>query len=62
MIVKIKNISTHDVPEYITEHSAGMDLVANLDEPLTIHPLERMLIGTGIFIELPVGYEAQIRP
>lgn len=50
------------MPEYSTIHAAGMDLYANLDEPVTLLPLERALISTGLFIELPVGFEAQIRP
>ena len=62
MKVKITNRSKHPLPEYATPHSAGMDLRANLDAPVTLNPLERQLIPTGIFIELPVGYEAQIRP
>jgi dUTP pyrophosphatase len=62
MIVNIVNKSHHALPAYSTEHSAGMDLYANIDEPVQILPLERKLIGTGLFIELPVGYEAQIRP
>ena len=62
MKVKIINQSKHPLPEYATPYSAGMDLRANLDSPITLKPLERQLIPTGIFIELPVGYEAQIRP
>ncbi len=62
MKVKIVNQSKHSLPEYATLYSAGMDLRANLDSPITLNPLERKLIPTGIFIELPVGYEAQIRP
>lgn len=62
MKVRIVNISKHQLPEYATLYSAGMDLRANLDEPVILLPLERKLISTGIFIELPVGYEAQIRP
>lgn len=62
MKVKIVNQSKHNLPEYATPYSAGMDLRANLDVPVTLNPLERKLISTGIFIELPVGYEAQIRP
>ena len=62
MNVKIVNQSKHSLPEYATPYSAGMDLRANLDSPVTLNPLERQLIPTGIFIELPVGYEAQIRP
>ena len=62
MKVKIVNQSKHNLPEYATPYSAGMDLRANLEAPVTLNPLERKLIATGIFIELPVGYEAQIRP
>lgn len=62
MKVKIVNKSRHPLPEYATEFSAGMDLRANIDVPLVLKPLERMLVPTGIFIQLPVGYEAQIRP
>lgn len=62
MIVKIVNQSNNPLPEYSTVHSAGMDLRANLVEPVVLKPLERMLVPTGLFIELPVGYEAQIRP
>lgn len=62
MVVKIKSISKHGIPEYITELSAGMDLMANLDAPLEIKAFERVLVGTGLFIELPEGFEAQIRP
>ncbi|MDQ1772969.1 dUTP diphosphatase [Labilibaculum sp. A4] len=62
MKVKIVNKSKHDLPKYSTELSAGMDLRANLDEPVLLESLERKLIKTGLFIELPAGYEAQIRP
>jgi deoxyuridine 5''-triphosphate nucleotidohydrolase (dut) len=62
MKVKIVNKSNHPIPEYATPYSAGVDLRANIDIPVTLNPLERQLIPTGIFIELPVGYEAQIRP
>ncbi|RLD31857.1 MAG: dUTP diphosphatase [Bacteroidetes bacterium] len=62
MIVKIVNKSNHDTPEYETEHSAGMDLRANLDEPVLLKPLQRALIPTGLYIALPIGMEAQIRP
>ena len=62
MQVKIINTSRHALPAYATEAAAGMDLRANLSEPVTLKPLERRLIPTGLFIELPVGYEAQIRP
>jgi dUTP pyrophosphatase len=62
MQIQIVNQSKHPLPEYATVHSAGMDLRANLNEPVTLKPLERKLIPTGLFIELPEGYEAQIRP
>jgi len=62
MKVKIVNKSSNDLPEYSTEHAAGMDLRANLTEDVFLDPLERKLIPTGLFIELPVGYEAQVRP
>ncbi len=62
MRVKIINRSDNSLPQYATAYSAGMDLRANLKEPFTLKPLERTLIPTGLFIELPVGYEAQIRP
>ena len=60
--VKIINKSKHALPEYETLHSAGVDLRANIDLPITLEPLERALVPTGLFVELPVGYEAQIRP
>lgn len=62
MKVKIINKSNHDLPHYSTEASAGMDLRANLDEKIVLEPLERCLVKTGLFMELPVGYEAQVRP
>ncbi|HNX54315.1 MAG TPA: dUTP diphosphatase [Prolixibacteraceae bacterium] len=62
MIVKIVNHSNNPLPEYSTIHSAGMDIRANLSEPIVLRPLERVLVPTGLFIELPVGFEAQIRP
>lgn len=62
MEIKIVNKSKHKLPEYTTGLSAGMDLRANLDEAVVIKPLERVLIPTGLFIELPAGFEAQIRP
>lgn len=62
MKVKIVNRSAFDTPSYATEYSAGMDLKANIAEPVTLGPLERAMVPTGIFIELPVGFEAQIRP
>ena len=60
--VNIVNKSNHDLPEYQTAQSAGMDLRANLEEEVILAPLERRLVSTGLFIELPEGYEAQIRP
>lgn len=62
MQAKVINKSKHALPAYATESAAGMDLRANLQEPVVLKPLERRLIPTGLFIELPVGYEAQIRP
>ncbi len=62
MKVKIINRSKHPLPEYKTKASAGMDIRANLEEKVTLRSLERKLIPTGLFIELPEGYEAQIRP
>ncbi len=62
MQVKIVNRSRHPLPDYSTPLSAGMDLRANLDAPITLKPLERRLVPTGLFIELPGGFEAQIRP
>ncbi|OKL42240.1 dUTP diphosphatase [Pontibacter flavimaris] len=60
--VNVINQSRHDLPNYQTIHSAGMDLRANLEAPVTLKPLQRALIPTGLFIELPEGHEAQIRP
>lgn len=62
MKINIVNQSDNPLPGYSTDHSAGMDLRAYLNQPVTLNPLERKLIPTGLFIELPVGYEAQIRP
>lgn len=62
MKVSIVNHSKHPLPEYATALSAGMDIRANIDSPIVLKPLERKLIPTGLFIELPAGYEAQIRP
>ena len=62
MKVKIVNHSGHSLPDYSTPNSAGMDLRAKLDEPVTLKPMGRSLIPTGLFIELPEGFEAQIRP
>jgi len=60
--VQIINKSKHDLPHYSTEHSAGMDLRANLNDSIVIQPLQRVIIPTGLFIQLPEGHEAQIRP
>lgn len=62
MKINIVSKSTNPLPGYSTDHSAGMDLRANLENPVTLKSLERTLIPTGLFIELPVGYEAQVRP
>ena len=62
MKIKIINKSSHTLPHYETIASAGMDLRANLSEPRVLKPLERTILGTGLFIELPIGYEAQVRP
>ena len=62
MIVKIINTSKHPLPNYETSASAGMDLRANLDSPITLKSLDRVIIKTGLFMALPVGFEAQVRP
>jgi dUTP pyrophosphatase len=62
MKINIINKSKHALPEYETIASAGMDLRANLDAPIVLKPLERTIIKTGLFMALPVGYEAQVRP
>lgn len=62
MKVQIVNKSRHELPEYATEQSAGMDLRANIDAPITLKPLQRCLVPTGLYIALPAGYEAQVRP
>lgn len=62
MNIKIINKSHHDLPTYETIASAGMDLRANLAESIILKPLERVIVKTGLFIELPIGYEAQVRP
>jgi dUTP pyrophosphatase len=62
MKVQIINKSHHQLPQYATVQSAGVDLRANLDEHVVLAPLQRALIPTGLFISLPVGYEAQVRP
>lgn len=60
--IKIINKSSHALPNYETVASAGMDLRANLSAPITLEPLARAIVKTGLFIELPIGYEAQVRP
>ncbi len=62
MKVEIINKSHHPLPQYATPQSAGMDLRANLEEPITLKPMERVLVPTGLFMALPAGYEAQVRP
>ena len=62
MKIRVINKSKHPLPQYETDHSAGVDLRANIDNSVELKPLERSLIKTGLFIELPVGYEAQVRP
>ena len=62
MIIRVVNQSKHELPQYATELSAGLDLRANIDSPIELKPLERTLVPTGLFIELKKGYEAQIRP
>lgn len=62
MNIKIINKSQHPLPHYETEASAGMDLRADLTEPIILKPLKRTIVKTGLFIELPIGYEAQVRP
>jgi dUTP pyrophosphatase len=62
MKIKVINRSKHPLPAYATPLSAGMDIRANIDSPITLQPLERRLVPTGLFLELPQGYEAQIRP
>lgn len=62
MKVRIINKSSNELPSYQTEASAGMDLRAELEEPVQLAPLERAVIGTGLYMELPMGFEAQVRP
>lgn len=62
MNIRIVNKSKHQLPEYVTEHAAGMDLRANIEKDISVEPLARVLVPTGLYIELPAGYEAQIRP
>lgn len=62
MTIKIINKSAHKLPHYETEASAGMDIRANISAPITLKPLERAVVKTGLYFELPKGYEAQVRP
>lgn len=62
MKIKIVNKSAHKLPEYKTPDAAGVDLTANISEPITLHSLERTLVPTGLYMEIPKGYEAQVRP
>ena len=62
MKIQIINISRHPLPQYATPQSAGVDLRANLNEPIVLKPLQRCLVPTGLFLALPQGYEAQVRP
>ncbi|HEX2975034.1 MAG TPA: dUTP diphosphatase [Bacteroidales bacterium] len=62
MKIKIINRSRHTLPEYSTVYSAGMDIRANIENDISLKPLERVLVNTGLYIEIPEGYEAQIRP
>lgn len=62
MNIKIVNKSPFDLPRYATQAAAGMDLRANLEAPVTLAPMQRMIVPTGLSIELPIGYEAQVRP
>ncbi|MBX7203348.1 MAG: dUTP diphosphatase [Bacteroidia bacterium] len=62
MNIKIRNLSRHPLPEYASALAAGCDLRANLDQPVTLGPLERAMIPTGLFLEIPAGYEGQVRP
>lgn len=62
MQINIINKSKHDLPEYATEASAGLDLRANIDESIEIDSLEKAIVPTGLFMEIPIGYEAQVRP
>ncbi len=62
MLIPIINRSHHTLPQYATPLSAGVDLRANLDAPLTVEPMQRVLVPTGLFMALPAGYEAQVRP
>ena len=62
MIVKVVNRSKNDLPAYSTEFSAGMDIRADISEPIVLGPLQRTIVPTGLYLEIPVGYEVQVRP
>ena len=62
MQIKVINKSKHPLPQYETIASAGMDVRSNIDEPITLDPLDRTLVKTGLFVEIPIGYEIQVRP
>ena len=62
MQIKVINKSKHPLPQYETIASAGMDVRSNIDEPITLDPLDRTLVKTGLFLEIPIGYEIQVRP
>lgn len=62
VVVKVINKSENDLPAYTTELAAGMDVRANIEDSLIIHPLERALVPTGLYVEIPAGYEIQVRP
>jgi dUTP pyrophosphatase len=62
MKIKVINRSNYDLPQYATEHAAGLDVRANTDEPVVLKPLERAMIPTGLYVEIPEGYEIQVRP
>lgn len=60
--IKVINTSNNELPNYQTEHAAGMDIMAFIAEPILLHPGERVLVSSGLFLEIPIGYEVQIRP
>lgn len=62
MKIRVINKSKHPLPEYATPHAAGLDLRANLESPVVLNPLERAMVPTGLFLEIPAGYEGQVRP
>lgn len=62
MKIKVINKSAFDLPQYATEHAAGLDVRANIDEAIVLRPLERAMVPTGLYVEIPEGYEIQVRP